>query len=41
MSGNNEDYGGLSPRAYLQGKSWDERWRVGRGALIRFGVLKP
>jgi hypothetical protein len=37
----NEKYDGLSPRDYLQGKSWEERTRVGREALIRFGVLKP
>ena len=36
----NERFGGLSPRAYLQGKSWDERRRVGHEALIEFGVLK-
>ena len=37
----NKDFGGLSPRDYLQGKSWDERRRVGLDALIKFGVLKP
>jgi hypothetical protein len=37
----NEDYGGLSPREYLSGKNWDERVRVGKRALILFGVLKP
>lgn len=37
----NEDYDGLSPRAYLRGRSWDEKVRVGREALIDFGVLKP
>jgi hypothetical protein len=37
----NDDFGGLSPRDYLRGKSWDERVRVGRDALIDFGVLKP
>ena len=25
----NDDYGGLSPRDYLRGKSWNERWQVG------------
>jgi hypothetical protein len=37
----NEDYGFLSPREYLRGKSWEERVRVGHKALIKFGVLKP
>jgi hypothetical protein len=37
----NEDYGGLSPRAYLKGKTWAEKQAVGRKALIMFGVLKP
>jgi hypothetical protein len=36
----NENYGGRSPRDYLRGKDWDERWRVGVEALIRQGVLK-
>ena len=40
MTGN-EDYGGLSPRAYLRGKNWEERRRVGLRALIRHGVLTP
>lgn len=37
----NEDYGGQSPREYLQGRSWDERRQVGLKALIKYGVLKP
>jgi hypothetical protein len=37
----NNDFGGLSPRDYLRGKSWDERVRVGTDALILFGVLQP
>ena len=37
----NADYGRLSPRAYLRGKDWAERTRVGRGALIDHGILKP
>jgi hypothetical protein len=37
----NPDYGGLSPREYLQGKGWDERVRVGHEALVEFEVLKP
>jgi hypothetical protein len=36
----NEYYGGRSPRDYLRGKDWDERWRIGVEALIRHGVLK-
>lgn len=35
-----DDYGGLTPRAYLRGKSWDEQYSVGLSALRRFGVLK-
>ena len=34
-------FGGLSPRAYLGDKSWEERRRVGLEALIKFEVLKP
>ena len=41
MRGKNDDYGGLSPREYLNGKSWEERRKVGLDALIRFKVLKP
>jgi hypothetical protein len=37
----NDEYGGLSPREYLRGKSWEERLRVAKEALIKFGVLKP
>jgi hypothetical protein len=37
----NERFGGLSPRQYLSDKSWDERMRVGREALVIFKVLKP
>jgi hypothetical protein len=36
----NPDYGDISPRDYLRGKSWEERRRVGIDALTRFGVLK-
>jgi hypothetical protein len=36
-----EDFGGLSPRSYLRGKSWEERVQVGYRGLVRFGVLKP
>jgi hypothetical protein len=37
----NEDYGNISPRAYLRGKNWDERKKAGHDALVDFGVLKP
>jgi hypothetical protein len=37
----NDDFGGMSPRDYLRGKSWEERTRVGLDALVLHGVLKP
>jgi hypothetical protein len=37
----NDDFGGVSPREYLRGKSWDERKRLGLSALIKEGILKP
>lgn len=37
----NDEFGGLSPREFLQGKSWDEQRRVGLNALVDSGVLKP
>jgi hypothetical protein len=37
----NDQFGGLPPREYLRGKDWAERTRVGRDALIEYGVLKP
>jgi hypothetical protein len=37
----NPDYGGMRPRDYLRGKTWEERRRVGLKALIDVGVLKP
>jgi hypothetical protein len=37
----NEDYDGMTPRQYLQGKDWATRIKVGRKALIHVGVLKP
>lgn len=37
----NPEFGNQSPRDYLRGKSWDDRVRVGKYALIKFGVLKP
>jgi hypothetical protein len=36
----NDDYGGDSPRNYLQGRSWDVRKEVGLQALRRAKVLK-
>lgn len=37
----NAKCGGQSPRAYLRGKDWETRMRVGRAALVRQGVLTP
>jgi hypothetical protein len=37
----NPKYGGASPRTHLRGKDWAERLRIGRNALVEFGVLKP
>jgi hypothetical protein len=37
----NPEFDWLSPREYLRGKSWEERVRLGKDALIEFGVLKP
>ncbi len=37
----NDEFGGVSPRDYLRGKSWDERVRVGKMALVLYGVLQP
>lgn len=37
----NAQYGGLSPREYLKGRSWGERYAVGIQQLIDKGVLKP
>jgi hypothetical protein len=34
------EYGDLSPRDYLRGKSWDEQMRVGLRVLRERGVLK-
>jgi hypothetical protein len=36
----NEEYGFLTPRQYLRGKSWQERYAIGLKALRLFGVLK-
>jgi len=37
----NSEYGGMSPRDYLRGKTWEERYRFGLEALVEFGVLRP
>jgi hypothetical protein len=37
----NDEYGGQSPRAYLDGRNWDVQRSVGLDALRRVGVLKP
>jgi hypothetical protein len=34
-------YGGMTPRDWLRGKSWEERRSLGIQKLIDFGVLKP
>jgi hypothetical protein len=39
-SPSNPDYGGLSPRDYLRGRSWDAQTQVGLKVLRDFGVLK-
>lgn len=36
-----KEFGGMSPRNYLRGKSWEERTRIGLEALIDKGVLHP
>jgi len=36
----NPDFGGLTPREYLSGRSWDVRREVGLEALRIHGVLK-
>lgn len=36
----NPQFGGLSPRQYLQDRSWAEQVQIGHYALRRFGVLK-
>jgi hypothetical protein len=35
----NDSYGGLTPRQYLRGKSWDQKRQVGLKALEDAGVL--
>ncbi|HLH47730.1 MAG TPA: hypothetical protein VKV96_00195, partial [Roseiarcus sp.] len=40
-SRSNPDFDWLSPRDYLRGKNWNERMRVGKMALILYGVTQP
>lgn len=37
----NDEFGGMSPREYLSGRSWEVRRSVGLDALRKYGVLKP
>jgi hypothetical protein len=37
----NDEYGDLSPRDYLRNKTWEEKVKVGKHALVEHGVLKP
>ena len=37
----NKKFGGLTPREYLHGKTWNERVEVGYKAMRKYGVLKP
>lgn len=37
----NDEYGGLTPRQYLVGKSWEQRREFGLMVLRKFGVLEP
>jgi len=36
----NDDLGGMTPRQYVEGKTWEERRRVGLMGLRNVGVLK-
>ena len=36
----NKDYGGMTPRAYLRGKSWGVQYKVGLRIMRHFGALK-
>jgi hypothetical protein len=38
----NDDYGGLTPHAYLRNPKigWDERAKIGRDAPVTYGVMK-
>ncbi|UUP16185.1 hypothetical protein [Nitratireductor thuwali] len=35
-----DKFGGLTPREYLRGRSWEERYRIGIEMLVEKGVLK-
>jgi hypothetical protein len=35
-----ERFGGMTPREYLRGKTWDEHYKTGLEVLRQFGVLK-
>jgi hypothetical protein len=35
-----DEFGGQTPREYLNGKRWEERSRVGLNTLERFGILR-
>ncbi|MDB5642358.1 MAG: hypothetical protein JWN07_1675 [Hyphomicrobiales bacterium] len=37
----NPEFGGLTPREYLSGRPWEERYAVGIQQLIQKGILKP
>lgn len=37
----NPNYNWLTPRMYVRGKTWEERFKVGLEALIEAEVLKP
>lgn len=37
----NSRYGGMSPRDFLRGRSWEERFQLGIQQLIEEGVLQP
>jgi hypothetical protein len=36
----NEEFGGMTPRTYLRGKTWQKRYEIGLKKLKDFGVLK-
>jgi hypothetical protein len=36
----NDDFNGLSPREFLRGRSWEDRYAVGLHAMPIFGVLE-
>ena len=37
----NREFGGLTPREYLRGRSWEEKRKFGIQVLIDEGILKP